>query len=522
MKRNRFLCTILVLSLVLSMSVQGFAFTAFAENDATSLLLGDANLDFSVNVKDATNIQKVTAKINSFGKIATETADVDKNETINIKDATAIQKWVAHMETPYLVGEYFEYFGEFLSKGGFIRLNVNPEIRIGYNADGTVTGISAENSEAEALLEGFTDYHGKSCEEVIDKLIAMVTDAGYLIDDIDGENKVVVIQLESESKEPAKGFIDNLRTHAEKGTDKLDVKPEFVKIEEKDYDGKYATDTEASPFITLEKATEIALAYSGVWAEDAVFEEKEYDIHRGTPYYELEFSANGYEFECKVNALNGKVVNFEKEKADHDHSPSDSPSPTTPSVPDTKEYISIEQAKEIALTHAGVSVSDATFKDRDLDLDDGTPYYEIEFLANGNEYEYEIHAVNGTIIKSEREPADKDDLHNHDRQPVATEPSVTPSKPEGTKPQTTPESSVPAETKPQTDSFIGEETAKLNALSHAGVAAENARFEKTELDRDNGKYKYEIEFEAEGFEYDYEIDALTGKVLDAEKDRADR
>ncbi|MBR3988433.1 MAG: PepSY domain-containing protein [Clostridia bacterium] len=529
MKTNRFLSLVLILALAFSLCVQGVTFTASAENDVNSLLLGDANLDFTVNIKDATNIQKTLAKITTFGTIANATADVDGNKVINIKDATNIQKWSAHLNTPYLIGEFFEYLGEILSKGGFIYLNVNPEIRIGFNADGNVTTLTAENKEAEELIKNYTDYQGKSCEEVVDTLIALIKDAGYLIDDIDGENKVVVIQLDAKSKEPAKDFVTNLKDHAKNTVKDMDVKPEFVKIDGKDYDEKYTTEAEPSEFITLEKAVEIALAYSNVWAEDAVFDEKEYDIDRGTPYYELEFYASGFEFECKVNALNGKVENFEKERAEGNFNPDNTPNETRPAPPDKDELITLDEAKEIALKDAGVAKEDATFKDKNLDLDDGTPYYEIEFLTDKFEYEYEIHAVSGKIIESDCEPAEYDDFFDDDHhKPQETRPQETrpqETRPQETRPQVKPESTnpqtKPAETKPQTNNFIDKEVAKANALSHAGLTAESVKFIKAELDEDDGRYKYDVEFEASGFEYDYEIDAVSGEVLDFEKDRAD-
>lgn len=533
MKKTKLLCLLLTLVLALTVSMQGIIFTAYAENNATSLLLGDANLDFKVNVKDATSIQKTAAKFITLGEIASSTADIDENKIINVKDATNIQKWVANMEVPYLIGQLFEYIGEILSQGGFILLNINPEIRIGFNADGNVTTVTADNKDGKALIEGFKGFEGKSCKEVVDELLSLVKDAGYLVDDIDGENKVVVIQLEAGSKAPKVGFMEELESGAKKNTKDLDVKPEFIKIEDKDYDSKYATEVNPSEFITLEKAVEIALAYSGVWAEDAVFEEKEYDIDDGTPYYELEFTASGFEFECEVNALNGKVVEFSKEKADR--KPSDSnpvtPVETKPSQP-ANEYITLEDAKEIALKDAGVNAEDAKFDDRDLDLDDGTPYYEIEFTADGFEYEYEIHAVSGKIIESEREPVDDDDYFDDDhKKPISTKPAESKpvenkpaeSKPAENKPaETKPVATKPA-TKPATDNtqVIGAEVAKSIALEHAGVNADTAKFEKAELDKDDGKLNYEIEFEAEGFEYEYEIDALSGKILNFEKDRAD-
>ena len=42
-----------------------------------------------------------------------------------------------------------------------------------------------------------------------------------------------------------------------------------------------------------------------------------------------------------------------------------------------------------------------------------------------------------------------------------------------------------------------------------------------ELDRDDGRTVYEIEFKSGRYEYSYEIDAVSGTVLDSEKDRDD-
>lgn len=38
-----------------------------------------------------------------------------------------------------------------------------------------------------------------------------------------------------------------------------------------------------------------------------------------------------------------------------------------------------------------------------FDHEHGTDVYEIEFKANGYEYDYEIEAISGKIIKSEKE-----------------------------------------------------------------------------------------------------------------------
>lgn len=57
--------------------------------------IGDANNDGSVNVRDATQIQKATASMITLTFTETLKGDADFNSKINIKDATAIQKYSA-------------------------------------------------------------------------------------------------------------------------------------------------------------------------------------------------------------------------------------------------------------------------------------------------------------------------------------------------------------------------------------------------------------------------------------------
>lgn len=62
-----------------------------------------------------------------------------------------------------------------------------------------------------------------------------------------------------------------------------------------------------------------------------------------------------------------------------------------------------EQAKEIAFKHAGVAAADVYDLKAELDRDDGIESYEIEFKAARVEYEYDIHAGTGEILKSEKD-----------------------------------------------------------------------------------------------------------------------
>lgn len=62
-------------------------------------------------------------------------------------------------------------------------------------------------------------------------------------------------------------------------------------------------------------------------------------------------------------------------------------------------YIGMERAKNIALAHAGVSESDLRKLDVEMERHRGRVIYEIEFVFQRNEHEYEIDARTGEILK---------------------------------------------------------------------------------------------------------------------------
>ena len=153
--------------------------------------------------------------------------------------------------------------------------------------------------------------------------------------------------------------------------------------------------------------------------------------------------------------------------------------------------ISLDKAKEIALSHAGLSADQVTFVKVNMDFDDGIQKYEIEFYCNGQEYDYEINPSNGQIIQF-----DYDMEYNYIPNNNTTN----------------------YQSNVNTTANISVERAKEIALSHAGLASNQVTFQRIELDFDNGIQKYEIEFYYNYREYSYEIDANTGNILSYEQD----
>ena len=66
-----------------------------------------------------------------------------------------------------------------------------------------------------------------------------------------------------------------------------------------------------------------------------------------------------------------------------------------------------ETAKAAAFADAGVEAAEAVVTSLELERSDGVEYYEVDFMANGAEYEYEINALSGEVIFYEVEKKGK-------------------------------------------------------------------------------------------------------------------
>lgn len=153
--------------------------------------------------------------------------------------------------------------------------------------------------------------------------------------------------------------------------------------------------------------------------------------------------------------------------------------------PQQSTSITEEQAKEIAANHAGVAVADLTFHSVSLEEDDGRRVYDVEFYSGSTEYDYEIDAATGDILSYDN------DVENF---------------------------SILQQQGTATGSYIGEDAAKAAALQRAGLTEDQVRWEKCELDEDDGRFSYELEFSSGQHEYECEVEAFTGEILNFEQD----
>ncbi len=164
--------------------------------------------------------------------------------------------------------------------------------------------------------------------------------------------------------------------------------------------------TTTGNLLTPVEAREIAFADADVSFDDAYDVWVEFDRDDGVPYYEVDFKANGTEYDYAIHAEDGRVLKAEREPLRN------TATDTTTHITSGTVYnrsdptLTYEEAVAIAFAHAGVEEADVHDLSVEFDREHGTPTYDIDFAAGGQEYEYTVHADSGEILYSEKHPAD--------------------------------------------------------------------------------------------------------------------
>ena len=172
-------------------------------------------------------------------------------------------------------------------------------------------------------------------------------------------------------------------------------------------------------------------------------------------------------------------------------------------------YIGVEAAKSAAFAHAGLDAAQVTMGEVDFDYEDGRMVYELEFYANGAEYEYDIDASTGAVVKSSQEGG---------RPQTGSNVGSGSGGISGNVPSSSGSGMAQSGSGGGSASDIGGEAALAVALSHAGVSQDQVYDLEVQRDRDDGRLEYEIDFKSGGWEYEYTISAADGTILDYERD----
>ena len=150
--------------------------------------------------------------------------------------------------------------------------------------------------------------------------------------------------------------------------------------------------------VTEADARRIALEHAGLSENDVsalTFFKTEKEFDDGRVEYEIKFSDGSTKYDYAIDAETGAILSFEADDAKENVTFSFDAGENPPSE------IGREEAKAIALAHAGVSESDAARLEVKRDRDGGRTEYEVEFYVGRTEYSYEIDAASGEILNFE-------------------------------------------------------------------------------------------------------------------------
>ena len=309
-----------------------------------------------------------------------------------------------------------------------VSIDVNPSIELTVNAKETVLSCTALNADAEEILaemDGGRALKGTKLDVAVNAVVGALVRHGYL----DQLSSSILISVEDndaargerirkELEESVDAVLSNAsvlsRSHTKDrqlsslaeangiSVGKAAFIEEVLKLNDAlDFDKLAALSVEelrdmaeaGAPGmpIGMDEAKRIAIGYAGLSGSNFSVE-VESELDENPPHYEVEFKIPGVgEREYRIEAYTGEVLSGTRDTPD-----SVKPSATTGDV-------GAEKAKSAALAHAGLAESQVSGLKVETDYEDGRKEYKVEFIAGGIEYEYDIDAVTGSVVKLEKE-----------------------------------------------------------------------------------------------------------------------
>ncbi len=169
-------------------------------------------------------------------------------------------------------------------------------------------------------------------------------------------------------------------------------------------------------FISKKEVKDIVVDDMNVSSNDVYFESIDLELDKN--YYEVELYYQNNDYEYKVDAKNGKVIyndfnvtnNSNNNGLGNSNSNSNSNgngNGNNNSNNAGNAKISLQEARNIALTHANLDISVVNMVKCESEYYNGVLVYEIDFTYNNYEYDYKVDANTGEIISY-----DKDNIYD--------------------------------------------------------------------------------------------------------------
>ncbi len=246
-----------------------------------------------------------------------------------------------------------------------VSVEINPSIELKINADGEVLEAIAVNADAEVVL-GKMKLVGTDIYTATNAIVGSLLKHGY----IDELANSILISVEDTDSTRGNRLQDELSNEMNAILEAASINASIL-----------------SQYIDGEKVDAVSQQYDISHGKAALIEE----IMAGNPNYVFEELAK-----LSVNELNLIMSNSKNQVDDV----------KTMGEATDHAYIGSEKANQIAFGHAKVEAKNVRELETELDYEYHKMVYEVEFICNGAEYEYNIDAMTGEIIEYQAEEDD--------------------------------------------------------------------------------------------------------------------
>lgn len=392
------------------------------------------------------------------------------------------------------------YYGNNYVPDSHVDIDVNPGVEIVTNKKNKVLQVQSTNQDGAAVIDGM-NLKNTELKVAVNALIGSMVQKGYIQNDNTGILVTVRNDNEDKANKVKAEVLNDINTALSTNSVQATVINQTVKttVDAKKFAAENNISIGKAVFVLNLAAKDTSLDAKEL-AKMKVSEIASLVVQKGIDIRDIvDYDSDDSIWENIADA----IEDIDEDAREKGIATSDAvenstaaattpqPAPTQPAATvapattaaqsnNTVGDIGIEKAKEIAMSHAGVSAGSVSFVKAKLDTEDGVKVYDIEFYSGNVEYDYEINAATGAIVSFDQ------DIENYE---IPTQPAAP----------------------TQAASVISVDKAKQIALSHAGVSG--ASFKKVKLDKDDGVRVYEIEFKVGNVEYDYDIDASSGAII---------
>ena len=324
-----------------------------------------------------------------------------------------------------------------------VSLDVNPSIELKVNSSEKVLVCTPLNDDAKAILadmgEG-ADLKGAKLDVAVNAIVGSLVRNGYL----SSISSAIMISVEDKNADRAQKLQQELASAVDvvlqTGESKASVLTQTVQqnaeLDQQARENNISTGKAAlvnrvlalnsalkfeelaaisvgelkdlieagAPAMPIgkDKALDIAVkAFGNTTSAQISYSEVDVELDEIPAHYEVEIiTQSGEEFEYKIDAYTGVILETKREAADGTETPpGDSSFPTLGST-------NYAKVKAIILKYLGISENNIYDMNIKLEVEDGTLVYEVEFKSDHIEYSFKINAATGVVLEYEAERDD--------------------------------------------------------------------------------------------------------------------